>query len=237
MLTTGARDRRTSSVEPRRHAGRTDPQCRGPGRVVLDVVVGQVEIGVGAVEDDDVEVRVLLDQADELGELRDGRRRDRVDRRVVEGHPAVAGAATVDAEVRPGSVPRVRTAAVAGRAVFCVAHGTKPGRLVSTSRPRTPWCAPGPLARPGPWAGGGRGFARRSRQDCRHAVRRQRRPRPPRAQPRAARAPAAAAARATAGRRRGRAPRRAPGAGADAALLRPVVAPARASTRTSSAAC
>jgi hypothetical protein len=36
--------------------------------------MGQIEIGVGAVEDDDVEVRILLDQADELGELRDGRR-------------------------------------------------------------------------------------------------------------------------------------------------------------------
>ena len=44
-------------------------ECRGPARVVLHVVMGQVEIGVGAVEDDDVEVRILLDQANELGEL------------------------------------------------------------------------------------------------------------------------------------------------------------------------
>ena len=84
-------------IEPRVHSGRTDAQRHGLARVVLDVVVGQVEVGVGAVEDDDVEVRILLDQADELGELRDGRRGDRVDRRVVERHPAVAGATAVDA--------------------------------------------------------------------------------------------------------------------------------------------
>jgi hypothetical protein len=35
---------------------------------VLGVVVGRVEIGVEAVEDDDVEVEILLDQSDELGE-------------------------------------------------------------------------------------------------------------------------------------------------------------------------
>jgi hypothetical protein len=75
---------------------------------VLRVVVGEVEIGVGAVEDDDVEVRILLDQADELGEVHDGRRLDRVDRRVVESHPAVARGATVDAEMRPGLGPRFR---------------------------------------------------------------------------------------------------------------------------------
>ena len=90
MLTTGARDRRTRRSSHAVHPGRADSQRRGPGRVVLGVVVGQVEVGVGAVEDDDVEVRILLDQADELGELRDRRRGDRVDRRVVERHPAVA---------------------------------------------------------------------------------------------------------------------------------------------------
>ena len=37
------------------HSGRTDAQRRGPARVVLRVVMGQVEIGVGAIEDDDVE--------------------------------------------------------------------------------------------------------------------------------------------------------------------------------------
>jgi hypothetical protein len=35
------------------------------------------------VEDDDVEVGVLFDQTEELGELDDGRRRDRVDRRMI----------------------------------------------------------------------------------------------------------------------------------------------------------
>jgi hypothetical protein len=58
--------------------------------------VGQVEIGVGAVEDDDVEIGILLDQADDLSELRDGRRGDRVDRRMVERHPAIAGATTIE---------------------------------------------------------------------------------------------------------------------------------------------
>jgi hypothetical protein len=64
--------------------------------------VGQVEVGVGAVEDDDVEVGILLDKADELGELGDGRRGDRVDGRVIERHPAVAQAATIGAQMRPG---------------------------------------------------------------------------------------------------------------------------------------
>src|ERR1700730_6871704 len=40
--------------------------------------LGQVEIPVGAVEPNDVEVRILLDEADEVAELGDGRRRDRV---------------------------------------------------------------------------------------------------------------------------------------------------------------
>ena len=97
MLTAGARDRRTRRSSHACIPVGPTPQRRGPGRVVLDVVVGEIEVGVGAVEDDDVEVGVLLDQADELGELGDGRRGDRVDRRVVERHPAVARAATVDA--------------------------------------------------------------------------------------------------------------------------------------------
>ena len=70
MLTTGAREI-GQELDPGRHHGRTGWQCRGPVGVVLFVVVGEVEIGVGAVENDDVEVRVLFDQADELGELRD----------------------------------------------------------------------------------------------------------------------------------------------------------------------
>ena len=85
--------------------------------------MGQEEPGVRAVEDDDVEVSVLLDQLHELGELRDGRGGDRVDRRVVEGHPAVAGAATVDAEVGPGPQPRIGTPPVVGRAGVDGAHG------------------------------------------------------------------------------------------------------------------
>jgi hypothetical protein len=58
-------------------------------RVDLRFVATQVVGGAGAVEHDDVEVGVLVDQADELGELEDGRRGDRVDRWVVERHPAV----------------------------------------------------------------------------------------------------------------------------------------------------
>jgi hypothetical protein len=98
-------------------------RARGSGPVVLGVVMGQVELGVGAVEDDDVEVEILLDQPDEPGELGHGGRRDRVDRRVVECHPAVTGAATIDAEVRPRPLPRVRTRAVVGRAGVGGAHG------------------------------------------------------------------------------------------------------------------
>ena len=88
-------------IEPRVHPGRAHTERRGLGRVVLDVVVRQVEVRVGAFEHDDVEVRVLLDQTDELGELRDRRRRDGVDGRVVEPHPAVSGAASVDPEMAP----------------------------------------------------------------------------------------------------------------------------------------
>lgn len=52
--------------------------------------MGQVEIPVGAVEHN-VEVRILLDEADGVAELGDGRRRDRVNRTVVERHIAVSG--------------------------------------------------------------------------------------------------------------------------------------------------
>jgi len=51
---------------------------------------GEVEISVSAVEDDDAEVDVPLDQVDQLGDLGDGRCADRVDGRMVERHPAVS---------------------------------------------------------------------------------------------------------------------------------------------------
>lgn len=64
----------------------------------------QVEIRVNAVEYNDVEVRVLLDDGDEIAELSDGRSRDGVDRRMVERHMAVSGVTAIDPEVRPGAV-------------------------------------------------------------------------------------------------------------------------------------
>jgi hypothetical protein len=51
---------------------------------------------LAAVEDEDLEVRILLHQANPLG---GGRRGDRVDRRVVERHPAVVGATGVEAKI------------------------------------------------------------------------------------------------------------------------------------------
>jgi hypothetical protein len=54
-----------------------------------------------AVEHNHVEVRILLDEADEVAELGDGRRRDRVNRRVVERHMAVSGVTAFDSEVPP----------------------------------------------------------------------------------------------------------------------------------------
>jgi len=54
--------------------------------------VGPVEIGLGAVEDDDVEVEVLLDEVNELGEFGHGPRGDRVDRGVVRKSPATTAA-------------------------------------------------------------------------------------------------------------------------------------------------
>ena len=74
--------------------------------------MGQVEIPVGAVEHNDVEIRILLDEAGEVAELGDGRRRDRVNRRVVERHMAVSGAAAIDPEVRPGPGPHFVIAGV-----------------------------------------------------------------------------------------------------------------------------
>ena len=56
------------------------PSHNGPG-----------EIPVGAVEHNDLEVWILLDEADEVAELGDGGRRDRVNRRVIERHMAVSG--------------------------------------------------------------------------------------------------------------------------------------------------
>jgi len=53
--------------------------------------MGKVEIPVASIEHNDVEVRILLDEADEVAELGDGRRRDRIDRRMVERHMAVSG--------------------------------------------------------------------------------------------------------------------------------------------------
>jgi hypothetical protein len=101
---------------------------------VLDVVVGEVEVGIHAVEDDDVEIGVLLDKGDELPEFGDGRRGDRVDRRVVERHPAIAAAATVDAQMRPRAGPRVGAPTIAGCAVAGV-HGELPGDGVNGDEP------------------------------------------------------------------------------------------------------
>src|SRR6266850_5527786 len=54
-------------------------------------------------------IRILLDEAGEVAELGDGRRRDRVNRRVVERHMAVSGVRAIDPEVRPGPVGFNRT--------------------------------------------------------------------------------------------------------------------------------
>ena len=78
--------------------------------------MGQVEIPVGAVEHNDVEIRILLDEAGEVAELGDGRRRNRVNRRVVERHMAVSGAAAIDPEVRLGPGPHFGIAAIVRRA-------------------------------------------------------------------------------------------------------------------------
>ena len=67
-----------------------------------------------------VEIRILLDEAGEVAELGDGRRRDRVNRRVVERNVAVSGAAAVDPEVRPGPGPNFGIADFLRRAVSIV---------------------------------------------------------------------------------------------------------------------
>ena len=78
--------------------------------------MGQVEIPVGAVEHNDVEIRILLDEAGKVVELGDGRRRDRVNRRVVERHMAVSGAAAIDPEVLPRPGPPFGIAGIVRRA-------------------------------------------------------------------------------------------------------------------------
>jgi hypothetical protein len=79
-------------VDPGRQSSGTDPECLSPTAVVLQDIMGQVEIPVGAVEHNDVEIRILLDEADEVAELGDGRRRDRVNRRVFEtSHGSICG--------------------------------------------------------------------------------------------------------------------------------------------------
>ena len=104
MVTTGARARRTrTSTQADSPVGPT------PSAAVLLVSFSksswdQVEIRVNAVEYNDVEVRVLLDDGDEIAELSDGRSRDGVDRRMVERHMAVSGVTAIDPEVRPGAV-------------------------------------------------------------------------------------------------------------------------------------
>jgi len=99
-------------VDPGRQSSGTDPECLSPAGVVLRVIMGQVEIPVGADEHNDVEIRILLDEAGEVAELGDGRRRDRVNRRVVERDMAVSGAAAIDPEVRPGPGPHFGIAGI-----------------------------------------------------------------------------------------------------------------------------
>ena len=99
-------------VDPGRQSSGTVPECRRPAGVVLQVIMGQVEIPVGAVEHNDVEIRIVLDEASEVAELGDDRRRDRVNRRVVERHVVVSGAAAIDPEVRPGPGPHFGIAAL-----------------------------------------------------------------------------------------------------------------------------
>lgn len=136
-------------VGPGRHSGRTGSQGCGLARVVFHVVMGQVEIRVRAVENDNVEIRVPFDQAHELG---DGRRSDGVDRRVVERHPAVAGPTAVDAEMRPRPGAGVRDPAVAGSAAVDLCSSIIPQRPNHAYYPA--WTAPAPgwgrVGHPGP---------------------------------------------------------------------------------------
>jgi hypothetical protein len=57
-------------VDPGRQSSGTDPECLSPAGVVLQVIMGKVEIPVGAVEHNDIEVTISLDEADEVGARR-----------------------------------------------------------------------------------------------------------------------------------------------------------------------
>ncbi|GAB7071241.1 hypothetical protein JCM12141A_55300 [Mycolicibacterium hodleri] len=56
-----------------------------------DVPVGQEEVGVGAVEDDDCELLVAFGQLEERHQVGEHLRVDEVDRRIVEGDPPQRG--------------------------------------------------------------------------------------------------------------------------------------------------
>jgi hypothetical protein len=71
---------------------------------------------------DDVEVWIGLDQANQLGELGDGRGGDGVDRRVVEGDPPVTGATAIHLQMRPSRGLRYGSS-TAARAAVSIAHG------------------------------------------------------------------------------------------------------------------
>jgi len=66
-------------------AGRRRQRVEG-GLIGRDVVVGQEEVRVGAVEDHDGHPVVLLDLGEQVMQRDDHHRVDEVDRRVVEGH-------------------------------------------------------------------------------------------------------------------------------------------------------
>src|SRR5690242_6769997 len=89
----------------------------------------EIEVGVPAVEDHDVQVLVLLNEGDDLSELGDGCCRDGVDRRVIERHPAICGTSPVDTELSPRS--DLRIVAVSGSVDVEVAQG---GLLDSAAR-------------------------------------------------------------------------------------------------------
>jgi hypothetical protein len=89
--------------------------------------MGQVEIPVGAVEYNDVEIRIVLDEASEVAELGDDRRRDRVNRRVVERHVVVSGAAAIDPEMRTGPGPHFGIVGIDRRACLNRIHVNSQG--------------------------------------------------------------------------------------------------------------
>ena len=66
--------------------GRRRQRVEG-GLIGRDVVVGQEEIRIGAVEDHDRHSVVLLDLGEQIMQRDDHHRVDEVDRRVVEGRP------------------------------------------------------------------------------------------------------------------------------------------------------